>query len=81
MIDGFPYLTRQALGVGVGAAYEALRGALSCPLYFSRNISKTRKRRSGKRCTHLLEYLAEVVCKFGADPITDDVTMTSEVKS
>ena len=50
------------------------------PLYFSRNISATRKRRSAKLCTHLPEYLAEVVCKFGADRISDDVTVTSEVR-
>ena len=26
------------------------------------------------------EYLAEVVCEFGADPISDDITVTSEVR-
>ena len=72
-------LTRQALGVG--ATHEALGGGIKLPpLYFSRNISATRKRRSAKLCTHLPEYLAEVMCKFGADPISDDVTVTSEVR-
>ena len=71
-------LTRQALGVG--ATREALgAGHKVAPLYFSRDISATRKRRSAKLCTHLPEYLAEVMCKFGADPISDDVTVTSEV--
>ena len=75
------HLTRQALGVG--ATLEALGGGghkVAFPLYFSRNISATRKRRNAKLCTHLPEYLAEVVCKFGADPISDDVTVTSEVR-
>ena len=56
------------------------RGLKVTPLYFPRNISATRTRRSAKLCTHLLEFLAEVVCKFGADPISDDVTVMSEVR-
>ena len=67
--------------LGVGVTHEALGGIkLPHPLYFSRNISAMRKRRSAKLCAHLPEYLAEVVCKFGANPISDDVTVTSEVK-
>ena len=34
-----------------------------------------------KYCAHLPEYLAEVVCKFCANPISDNVTVTSEVNS
>ena len=68
-------LTRQALGVG--ATREALGGWHKvAPLYFSRNISAKRKRRDAKLCTHLPEYIAEVVCKFDADSISDDVTVT-----
>ena len=49
-------------------------------LYISRNISATRERRNAKLCTHLPDYLAEVVCNFDADPTSDDVTETSEVR-
>ena len=73
------FLTRQALGVR--ASREALGGRHKvAPLYFSRNVSATRKRRNAKLSTHLPEYLAEVMCKFGADPISDDVTVTLEVR-
>ena len=39
------------------------------PLYFCEDIVATRRDREAKRCTHLSEYLAEVVSKFGVDPI------------
>ena len=74
-------LNRQALGVG--ATREALGGGgmkLPPPLYFSSNISATREPRNAKLYTHLPEYLVEVMCKFGADPMPDDVTVTSEVR-
>ena len=44
-------------------------GAYSCPLYFCDDIVATRRDREAKLCTHLPEYLAEVVSKFGVDPI------------
>ena len=50
------------------------------PLYFSPNISATPKRRNAELCTHLPEYLAEVVSTFDADPVSHDVTVTSEVR-
>ena len=49
------------------------------PIYLSRNISATPKRRDAKPCTDLPECLAEVVCKLDANPISDDITMTSEI--
>ena len=39
------------------------------PLYFCEDIVATRGDREAKLCTHLPEYLAEVVCKYGVDPI------------
>ena len=39
------------------------------PLYFCDDIVGTRRDREAKLCTRLPEYLAEVVCKFGVDPI------------
>ena len=39
------------------------------PLYFCDDIVGTRKDREAKLCTHLPEYVAEVVSKFGVDPI------------
>ena len=39
------------------------------PLYFYDDIVATRRDREAKHCTHLPEYLAEVVSKFGVDPI------------
>ena len=69
-------LTRQALGVC--ATHEPLGGGHKvAPLCFSRNISATQRRRDAKLCTHLPEYLAQVVCKFGVDRIQRDVTVTS----
>ena len=50
------------------------------PLYFCKDIVSTRRDREAKLCTHLPKYLAEVVPKFGTDPICNDVTVTSEVK-
>ena len=50
------------------------------PLYFCKDIVATRRDREAKLCTHLPEYLAEVVSKFGVDRIWNDVTVTSEVK-
>ena len=50
------------------------------PLYFCNDVVGMRKGREAKLCTHLSEYLAEVVFKFGVDPISNDVTVTSEVK-
>ena len=72
-------LTRQALGVG--ATREALGGHKVAP-FTSHAISLQRVSVEARNyaCTHLLEYLAEVVCECGADPISDDVTVTSEVR-
>ena len=56
------------------------RGYKVDPVYFSVNISSKRKRKSAKLCTHLPETPGEVVYKFGANPISDDVTVMSEVK-
>ena len=39
------------------------------PLYFCDDIVATEKDREAKLCTHLPEYLAEVMSKFGVDPI------------
>ena len=39
------------------------------PLYFDDDIVATRKDREAKLCTHLPKYLAEVLSKFGVDPI------------
>ena len=38
------------------------------PLYFCEDVA-TRRDREAKLCTHLPEYLAEVVFKFDVDPI------------
>ena len=51
--------TRQLLGGGHKVA----------PLYFYDDIVGTRRDREAKLCTRLPEYLAEVVSKFGVDPI------------
>ena len=53
------------------------RGHKVAPLYFCDDIVATRRDREAKLCTHLPEYLAEVVSKFGVDPIYNDVTVTS----
>ena len=76
--QGASVLTRQALGSAPLA--RRWEGHKVVPLYFSQNISATRKRRNAKLCTHLPDYLAEGVCKFGADSTSDDVTVTSEVR-
>ena len=59
-------------------------GAYSCPLYFCNDIVCNDidivRDRETNLCTHLSEYLAEDVSKFGVDPIWNDVTVTSEVK-
>ena len=39
------------------------------PLYFYDDIFATRRDREAKLRTHLPEYLAKVVSKFGVDPI------------
>ena len=39
------------------------------PLYFCDDIVATRRDIEAKLCTHLSEYLAEVMSKFGVDPI------------
>ena len=57
----------------VGAGGRRQPGRISCPLYFSHNISATRKRRNAELCIQLPEYLTEVVCKSGANLISDDV--------
>ena len=44
-------------------------GAYSCPLYFCDDIVATRRDREAKPCIRLPECLAEVVFKFGVDPI------------
>ena len=73
-------LTRQALDVG--ATHEVLGGGghKVAALYFSCNISAAHKCRNAKPGTQPPENLAEVICKFSANPISDDVTVTSEVK-
>ena len=38
-------------------------------LYFCNDIVATQRDREAKLCTHLPECLAEVVAKFGVDPI------------
>ena len=77
--NGALALTLQALGGRRRATHEAL-GDIKLPPYLSRNISAMRKHRNAKLCTHLPKYLAEVMCKFGANPMSDDVTEISEVK-
>ena len=47
----------------------AARGHKVAPLYFCDDIVATRRDRGAKLCTHLPEYLAEVVSKFGVDRI------------
>ena len=47
----------------------ALGGHKVAPLYFCDDIVAMRRDREAKLCTHLSEYLAEVVFKFGVDPI------------
>ena len=44
-------------------------GHIVAPLYFCDDIVATRRDREAKLCTHLPEYLAEVVSKFCIDPI------------
>ena len=68
-------------GAGGWRHPQGAGGHKVAPLYFSCNISTTRKHRNAKRCTHLPEYLAEVMCEFGAGPMSDDLTVTSEVRS
>ena len=71
-------LTRQALGLR--ATRQPLEGHKAAPLYFYDDIVAKRRYREAKLRTHLPEYLAQVVSKFGVDPISSDVTVTSEVK-
>ena len=47
----------------------AAGGHKVAPLYFCEDIVATRGDKEAKLCTQLLEYLAEVVSKFGVDPI------------
>ena len=61
-------LTRRPLGLRT-TRQPLGRGAYSCPLYFCDDIVATRRDRKTKRCTHLTEYLAEIVSKFNVDPI------------
>ena len=42
-------------------------GHIVAPLYFCDDIAATRRDREAKVCTHLPEYLAQVVSKFGVD--------------
>ena len=64
----FCQLTRRPLGLR--ANRQPLGGgAYSCPLYFCDDIVATRRDREAKLCTHLADYLAEVVSKFGVDRI------------
>ena len=58
-------LTRQALGLR--ATRQPLWGHKVAPLYFYDDIVATRRDREAKLRTHLSEYLAEVVSKFGVD--------------
>ena len=54
---------RHPPAAGGGGAYSY------SPLNFCDNIVATRRDRKTKLRTHLSEYLAEVVSKFGVDPI------------
>ena len=47
--------------------------------FTSHALSPQRVNVETRNFAHLSEYLAEVVCKFGADPISDDVAVTSEL--
>ena len=61
-------LTRRPLGLR--ATRQPLGGGHKvAPLYFCADIVATQRDRETKLCTHLPEYLAEVVSKFGVDPI------------
>ena len=62
-----PLLTRQALGLR--ATRQPLGGHKVAPLYSYDDIVATRRDREAKLRTHLPEYLAEVVSKFGVVPI------------
>ena len=62
-----PFITRQPMGLR--ATRQPLGGHKVAPLYFCHDIVETRRGRKGKLCTHLSEYLAEVVSKFDVDPI------------
>ena len=65
---GLTKLARQPLGLR--ATRQPLGGGHKvAPLYFCDDIVATREDREAKLCTHLPEYLAEVVYKFGVDPI------------
>ena len=59
-------ITRQPLGLR--ATRQPLGGIKLPTLYFCEDIVATRRDREAKLCTHLPEYLAEVVSKFGVDP-------------
>ena len=59
-------LTRRPLGLR--ATRQPLGGHKVAPLYFEKIVA-TRRDREAKICTRLPEYLAEVVFKFGVDPI------------
>ena len=60
--------------MGVGATHEVLREGMKLPPLLLPQISDsaTPQRRNTKLCTHL-PYPAEVVCKFDANSISDDV--------
>ena len=47
----------------------AAGGHKVAPLYFCDDIVATPRDREAKHCTHLPEYLAKVVSKFGVDRI------------
>ena len=56
-------------GAGPPRHPPAAGGHKVAPLYFYDDIVATRRDREAKLCTHLPEYLAELVFKFGVDPI------------
>ena len=55
--------------MGLRATRQPLGGGIKLPPPFTDDIVATRRDRKAKLCTHLSEYLAEVLSKFGADPI------------
>ena len=68
LLHALTLLTRQPLGLR--ATRQPLRGGIKLPpLYFCDDIVAMRRDRETKLCTHFPEYLAEVVSKFGVDPI------------
>ena len=61
----WPLLTRQPLGPR--ATRQPLGGHKVAPLYLCDDIVATRRDREAKLFTHLPEYLADVMSKFGVN--------------